>query len=188
MIKTKTKKCKFSKCRKSFTPFTSLQQVCPGSVKCALGYAAEKSLKKHLAETIMMKREFKLKDRSHQLKLAQEAFNAFIRERDKGLPCISCGTTDQSLRYDCGHYRTIGAHPELRFDEDNAAKQCHFNCNIKRSGNITEYRINLVKRIGAKRVEILEGPHEAQNYTLDQIIINKFHYRRKLKQLQQEAA
>ena len=144
--------------------------------------------KKYKAETRRMRREFNLKDRIYQLKLAQKAFNAFIRERDRHRPCISCGTYNPNLRYDAGHYRTIGAHPELRFSEDNCHKQCHYNCNINRSGNIVEYRINLVNRIGAKRVEELEGPHPIKRYTVDEIIEIRNLYKSKLKQLQQDRA
>ena len=68
-----------------------------------------------------------------------------------------------------GHYRTVGAHPELRFEPDNVHKQCNRNCNKAKSGNLTEYRKNLVKKIGLKRVEYLEGPHKAKHYTIEDI-------------------
>ena len=184
----KPKPCKYSKCGKSFTPFNSLQQVCPNSIDCALGYNEEKKAKKRQAVTRKMRAEFNAKDRSYQLKKAQEAFNAFIRERDKHQPCISCGTTNPGLRYDAGHYRTIGAHPELRFHEDNCFRQCHYNCNINRSGNIVDYRIGLVDRIGRARVDRLEGAHKPKNYTLDEVIEIKIRYRAKLKELQQARA
>lgn len=182
----KPKKCAYSKCRKEFRPFRSTERVC--SVDCAIGFAKEKGEKKHKAETRAMRKEFLANDRSYQLKKAQEAFNAFIRFRDHGKPCISCGTTKPTLRYDAGHYRTIGAHPELRFDEDNCHLQCHYNCNINRSGNIVDYRIGLVDRIGVGRVERLEGPHEAKHYTIEEILKIKQKYKTKLKQLQQERA
>ncbi|EOY6818016.1 recombination protein NinG, partial [Escherichia coli] len=37
-------------------------------------------------------RKLALKPRSYWIKQAQQAVNAFIRERDRDLPCISCGT------------------------------------------------------------------------------------------------
>ncbi len=184
MANRKQKKCRYSGCGKLFTQYQTTQVVCGGSISCALGYAEEKKVNNFHAETRVMRREINLKDRRYQLTKAQESFNAFIRERDKGLPCISCGTTDQNLRYDAGHYRTTGAHPELRFNEDNCHRQCHYNCNIKRSGNIADYRINMVKRIGAKRVYQIEGIHKPNHYTIDEIIAIKKTYRIKLKQLQ----
>ncbi len=173
------KTCKI--CADEYEPRNTLQQVC--SVPCAIILQRGKAEKKKKTETRQMRREFNERDRSYQLQKAQEAFNAFIRERDKKMGCISCGTTSQSLRYDAGHYRTIGAHPELRFAEDNCHRQCHYNCNINRSGNITDYRIGLVRRIGAGRVEWLEQDHPPKNYTLNDLIEVKLRYRKKTKEL-----
>ena len=174
------KPCKV--CKEPFAQFDSLHRVC--SVKCAIQLVEMKKSAQYKKKTRTLRREFNLTDRSYQLKKAQEAFNAFIRERDKDQPCISCGTTDPNLRYDAGHYRTIGAHTNLRFNEDNCFRQCHYNCNINRSGNIVDYRIGLVSRIGQERVDFIEGPHEAKHYSLDEIIEIKETYRRKLKEVQ----
>ena len=204
MIKTKTKKCKFSKCRKSFAPFTSLQQVCPGSIKCALGYAEEKKAKKFKTETRVMRNKFLAKDRKHQFKLATGSFSPFIRLRDADLPCISCGRTNIEVlptdgwkvggAWDCGHFLAVGSHPELRFEELNAHKQCK-SCNGG-SGRFTrknhtvsqEYQERLIDRIGLADVEWLKGPHESKHYTVDDFIEIKIQYRQKLKVLQQERA
>ncbi|EER0409066.1 recombination protein NinG, partial [Escherichia coli] len=51
-----------------------------------------------------------LKPRSYWIKQAQQAVHAFIRERDRDLPCISCGTLT-SAQWDAGHYRTTAAAP-----------------------------------------------------------------------------
>lgn len=52
---------------------------------------------------------------------AQSAFNGFIRERDEGKPCPSCGTYHPPMifggQWDCGHFMGVGARPELRFEE-----------------------------------------------------------------------
>ena len=96
-----------------------------------------------------------------QLKLAQAEFNKFIRLRDAHLPCISCQRFHEG-RYDAGHYLSIGAHPEHRFNEDNCHKQCHWNCNIQQSGNIKNYRIELVKKIGIQKVTKFRGLTKSQ--------------------------
>ncbi|TEW24926.1 recombination protein NinG, partial [Histophilus somni] len=96
----------------------------------------------------------RLKSRSERLKELQGVFNRFIRLRDKNLPCISCGRYHQG-QWHAGHYRSVGACPELRFNEDNVHKQCSV-CNNHKSGNVIEYRINLVAKIGVERVEFLE--------------------------------
>ena len=149
-----------------------------GSIACAVGYQQEKSRKNHKAVTRKMKCEFNLTDRSYQLKKAQEAFNAFIRERDKGLPCISCGGTGNKMT--AGHFKTDKS---LRFHPDNCHGQCWWNCNMNKSGNIAEYRPNLVLKIGDERVEYLEQYHPPANWTLFDIIEIKKLYRVKLKEL-----
>ena len=155
----------------------------PRCVPCAL-IRGRSDAKKKLAKQSRIetkKRKDKVKTRSEWLREAQTAFNAFIRERDKDLPCISCQRYHEG-QFHAGHYRTVGANPELRFNEDNCHKQCA-PCNNHLSGNITNYRINLVKKIGVDGVEILEGPHEIQKLTIEQIKEIKALYKNKLKEL-----
>ncbi len=109
-----------------------------------------------------------LKSRADWLKDLQKVFNQFIRLRDKDLPCISCGRFHQG-QWHAGHYRTTKACPELRFNEENCHKQCQ-PCNTHLSGNITEYRINLVQKIGLERVEWLERKdHKPLKLSIDEI-------------------
>ncbi|MFI3294240.1 MAG: recombination protein NinG [Rikenellaceae bacterium] len=82
-------------------------------------------------------------------------FSIFIRKRDEGKGCISCG---QRLRFDycdAGHYipRT---HKSTRWNEDNVHGQC-YTCNRMKDGNEAMYRENLIRRIGSQRVEALES-------------------------------
>ena len=155
----KQHKCK--ECGEYYTKFRSTQQVC--SVKCAMAMgkrkAEEKRKKLEKADRLeasrrMRERKEKLKSRSDWLKDLQRVFNEFIRLRDADLPCISCGRYHQG-QWHAGHYRSVGACPELRFNEDNAHKQCSA-CNNHLSGNILEYRLGLIEKIGLERVEFLE--------------------------------
>jgi len=84
---------------------------------------------------------------------AQKVFNAWIRKRDEGKPCISCGIqpTQQA-----GHYFSAGHYSKLRFDERNVSGQC-IRCNYYLSGNQIGYRQGLIKRIGLEAVEQLEA-------------------------------
>lgn len=83
---------------------------------------------------------------------ASNVFNRFIRTRDEGQPCISCG---KYTVLQCGHFYSGGHHPELRFNEDNCHGQCQ-HCNYFLSGNLNEYRKNLINKIGLERVEKLD--------------------------------
>ncbi|QPB42202.1 recombination protein NinG [Rodentibacter haemolyticus] len=164
---------------------SSLQKVC--SPKCALELAQNNAQKaREKAEKQKLKeRKAKLKNRSQWLKEAQKVFNQFIRLRDKNEPCISCGNYHQG-KYDAGHYRSVGACPELRFCELNVHKQC-VPCNQHKSGNAIEYRINLVKRIGVEKVEWLERQdHDVKKYTKEDCKEIIKYYKARVKELDGE--
>src|SRR3990167_11527803 len=91
-------------------------------------------------------------------KKAQLVFNARIRERDKDLPCISCGKYTTNPH--CGHYVALGSSSFLRYHPWNANLQCA-GCNLFKRGNLIEYRIGLVKKIGEEGVEWLEDNRHA---------------------------
>ena len=156
------KKCKV--CRDPFKPFSSTHVAC--SLPCALALAKEASAKERRAE-YKAHRE-KLKTRADHLKECQQAFNSWVRERDFAEPCISCGTMNP-VQYCAGHYLTVGAHPELRFEPLNVHKQCNKHCNLEKSGNIVEYRKGLLAKIGPESLDWLEGKHEPVKYTIDEI-------------------
>lgn len=182
----KPRKCKV--CKKPFVPASSFVTWC--SPECGYQLAQDKLRKqredaskeerrKHRIARELMKTPKKLKSE------AQTAFNKFIRARDKNEPCISCGTTKQDIQYHAGHYRSVGAHPELRFNEDNCHKQCS-RCNNFLSGNLVEYRAKLIKKIGLGKVESLEGPHEAKRYTPDELRAIKKEYNAKWRALEKQ--
>ena len=194
----KPKKCKAPGCGQRFKPSMSTQKVC--SIACAKAMAKDPKLQKVAAKAItkqarqdLQERREKLKTRREHMAEAQTAFNAYIRKRDAGLPCISCDSnpSDYDLitgsRWDAGHYRSVGACPELRFEPLNVHRQC-VKCNRNLSGNAIEYRIRLVKRIGADQVEWLEGPHKPQRLTIEDLQAIKALYRQKLKDLRRAAA
>lgn len=188
--KPRERKCRH--CGDKYTPHKTTQTAC--SLRCAVALAGptiERQRKAEASKARRAKREGRerLKTRSDYVKDAQKAFNAFIRERDAPRTCISCPvsvfTLDVGLTgggWDCGHYLSVGSHPELRFEELNAHKQCK-KCNNYRSGNAGNYRLGLVHRIGISKVEWLEGPHEPAKYTVDDLKAICFRYRAKLKDL-----
>ena len=183
----KQKTCKA--CGSKFRPSLSTQKAC--SVKCALDLAPANQDKARKAIAQRERREIKVrkeraKSRTDHVRETQAVFNEWIRLRDAALPCVSCGRHHEG-QYHAGHYRTVGANPELRFEPLNVWKQCA-PCNNHKSGDIVNYRIELVKRIGADRVEWLEGPHEAQRYTIEDLKAIKAEYRAKIKELKGAAA
>ena len=160
----KPKKC--GSCKSLFSPARPMQMAC--SPLCALTVARDKRIKAERKEHAAKK--YALRPRAEWLKLAQAAFNRYIRLRDADQPCVSCGRFHAG-KYDAGHYLTVGARPELRFDEANVHRQC-VPCNRHLHGNIVLYRAALIRRIGLAEVERLEGPQAIRKYTsLDLIAI-----------------
>ena len=110
---------------------------------------------------------------------ADDEFQLFSRLMDESptMTCISCGRTRQEIladdpgRYyrkgvwDGGHYIGKGCHGSdyVRYSEDNCNAQC-VSCNRDKSGNPVRYRVNLIKRIGVYRVELLEMPHGTPHF------------------------
>ena len=158
------------------------------SDKCMTSYAIDQStkLRAKRERADIRKEKERIKTKADYLRDAQQAFNAFIRERDMGLPCISCGTTKPGIQYAAGHYKTCGGSPELRFDEKNVHRQCNQYCNMQLSGNLLEYRKGLIERYGMEIVDYLESYHEPKNYTIDDIKEITKKYRAKTRELKKQ--
>jgi hypothetical protein len=185
----KAKTCTNEECRASFVPQRLGQKVCSPACGLATKDVNQEKARKALAD--LGRKELraakeKVKSRAEHMKDAQTAFNAWVRERDAKLPCISCGRHHQG-KYDAGHYRTVGSNPALRFEPLNCHRQCS-PCNTHKSGDIVNYRIELVKRIGAELVEWLEGPHEPRRYTIEDLKVITAEYRAKTRELKRAAA
>jgi hypothetical protein len=120
-------------------------------------------------------------------KEAQEAFNAYIRSRDAGKPCICCGKMPQGPEaltggaIDSGHYRSRGSCPELAFNENNAHGQLK-SCN-RFGWDVASYRAELIRRIGIDRVTALEGPHLMPKYGRDDMRRIRDTYRAKAREM-----
>ncbi|MCF5224654.1 recombination protein NinG [Pseudomonas syringae] len=171
----KAKKCRVPECGASFVPQKLGQAVC--SPACAIIDAprnqarARKALAQVERSEIKVRKE-KLKSRSDFVRECQQAFNEFIRWRDRvaGHSCISSGRPlDWSgNQTDAGHYRSVGSAPHLRFDERNCHAQSKQD-NRFLSGNAVDYRIGLIARIGLAAVEALESDQAPRKHTVEEL-------------------
>lgn len=188
--KPRTKTCKI--CKTEFSPRNSLQKAC--SVPCAMEVVKADKAKevrtverKEKAERREKKEGFKT--RHDHLRECQQAFNEFIRWRDRiaGHPCISSGKPlDWSgNQTDAGHYRSVGAAPHLRFNELNCHAQSKHD-NRFLSGSAVDYRIGLIKRIGLEAVEMLESDNTVKRYTVEELKAIKAKYRAKVRELKKQ--
>lgn len=183
MATPKPKKCKV--CRDEFTPSKPMQAVC--GIECSIAIANKKRALKQAKERTAERKETKakrekLKSRADWAKEAQAAFNRWVRLRDAGKPCISCGR-HHTGQIHAGHFLSRGARPELAYEPLNCHAQCA-PCNTHLSGNIALYRRNLVQLIGPDKVEWLEGPHEPKHFSVDDLRAIRDDYRDKCKELE----
>ena len=190
MIRSKKQpKCKNPACRQPFSQRNSLQVVC--SPKCGLALAEINRARKQMdLDRVERKdtreRKEKLKTRADYVREAQQAFNEFIRWRDRaaGHACVSSGAQLDwaGNQVDAGHYRSVGSAPHLRFDERNCHAQRKHD-NLWLSGNAVDYRLSLIDRIGLEAVEALEADQEPRRYTVDDLQKIKAEYRAKVREL-----
>jgi len=172
MNKPRLKKCRA--CGEQFKPFNSLAKAC--GIQCALTLGREATAKK-------AKAEFKASDTTHLKALAQKVFNSYIRLRDEDEGCISCDKSkDWHGQWHAGHYLTVGARPQLRFNELQVWRQCS-QCNLYLSGNLAQYRLKLIGRIGLEAVEVLEADTSSAKFRAEDYSRVITEYRLKIKQL-----
>lgn len=184
-------------CSTEYIPRSSLQKVCH-NYKCAIAFnkqrdaeiaAREQRKRDKEARAKWRERKAEVKPLKHWEDLTQRVVNDYIRERDRNLPCISCGTWT-TVQWEAGHFRSRGKASHLRYHEDNIHAQCH-QCNVHLSGNQQQYRINLIAKIGAERVEALENNNTPHRYTREELDAIRKRYRALLRELvraRQEAA
>ena len=172
------RKCKV--CNQPFEPtYSSLQRTCTTS-SCIVIYASTKKKKVELAE--IKERKERLKPLSQWKKELQQVFNEFIRLRDRGKPCISCGRPLQG-KYDAGHFFSVGSYPNLRYHEFNVHGQCT-RCNQHLHGNLIEYAHNLPTRIGTSQFNELYNLRNIElRLTLPEIKEQITHYKTLVKSL-----
>ena len=178
----KPKKCKW--CGIKFIPARTMQSVC--IMTCAIELSLKDSEKKRKAEK---KQEAQLQKQKRKearewieanrsygylTKKAQEAVNEYVRWRDYGKPCISCGALPDYHKHlkgqsaDAGHYRSTGSAPHMRFVLGNINSQC-VKCNRELSGNVVEYRKSLVAKHGEEYVLKIEHDNTPRKYSKDEL-------------------
>jgi hypothetical protein len=174
-------------CAETFKPQRMGQRVCSPECAAVQGKRDSETQERKADQ----ERKAAMKTRSDWLKEAQAAFNAYIRARDEGNACICCGRTSTKeyltgSAWDCGHYRSTGSAPHLRFHEDNAHRQLVV-CNRHGAGRAVDYRAGLIARIGLASVEALEADQTPRHYTIEDLKRIKAEYKAKLKTLKETA-
>ena len=156
------------------------------TTNCVIEYATNKIKKtkitKEKKEHALRKKVFYASDLKTRKAGAKLACHRYIKERDKGLPCICCNRPLDG-KVDAGHYLESGNNPQIRYDEDNIHSQSVY-CNQYQGGDSDDYRGNLIKKIGIERVNRLEDlKGGAIKRTCEGYLAIERHYKEKLKAL-----
>ena len=114
---------------------------------------------------------------------AQAACNAYVRERDKGKPCISCGRPDDGTHQrHAGHWKTVKARPDIRYDAANI-HACCMQCNVYGGGGLHDgYLPELIRRVGQAEVDRLQVT-TVRKYSIEELQEIKSHYRAETRRL-----
>jgi hypothetical protein len=151
-------------CKEKFEPIRFNQKYCLNKI-CVAAWVQEATIKNWQKKKKQMQAE--LETVQDLVKAAQLVFNLYIRERDKNELCISCKSIPKKVN--AGHFWNANNHWNVRFDEDNVHVQCE-RCNSYLSGNLLEYRTNLLIKIGAERFNQLEArARVTRKFTKDEL-------------------
>ena len=177
MLKIYERKCLV--CKDKFMPKNSTQIVC--SPSCAVEYMKKQRTKEWQKEKKVIKQS--LETKKDVLKAAQIVFNTYIRLRDKDKPCISCDKPYREKDINASHFYSVGAYPNLRFNEDNVHNSC-IRCNKDLHGNINEYTLRLPNRIGIERYnKLVEDRNKPLKLSFDEVKELIAIYKQKIKEL-----
>lgn len=91
----------------------------------------------------------------------QKIFNEYVRKRDCGKPCITCG---QTKLLQAGHFYPVKGYDGLRFDEFNVNGECSLD-NGFNDAHLIDYAENLKQRIGEIAFEKLK--QRAKDYKMN---------------------
>lgn len=117
----------------------------------------------------------------------QAKCNEYIRLRDEGKPCISCGEFKQ---LQAGHFYAVGGYAGLRFDEININGEC-MRCNCFNGSHLIAYWDNLVERIGQAEFNALKQraadyKKNGRKFSKSELLEIYNYYCEKIKQLKSE--
>lgn len=181
----KRKPCNARKggCGQEFTPTRAMQCAC--SIPCSIAMVAKANAKKAARAALDDRKATRaaldaIKTRPQLEKEVEQEMNRYVRLRDFGRGCISCGRPFSPGAIggscDAGHYRSKGSAKHLRFDPRNLHGQCK-HCNDYLGGNPTGYRVGLIAKIGIKDVEALECDQDPRKHSKDELRAMRAHYR-----------
>ena len=183
-------------CKDKFTPRKFNWKYCHKSECMDIG----------VSELLSKQREKQAKDREEVDKATKEkkerqslatlrngvmtVCHTFIKLRDKGKPCVSCGQPYKP-DHDAGHWKSAKDYSNLRYDERNIHGQC-IGCNRFKRGNIEAYNDRIHLRIGTHGKEAIEKAatkykHSGFKWEREKLVAIRTYYREKIKSLKKHS-
>ena len=132
------------------------------------------------------KEDFERKKLTSLLASLKTVCHEYIRTRDEGKSCISCGAPYKT-DHEAGHFYKSETTSGLRYDEDNIHGQC-IQCNRFKEGEESKYRIGLINRYGQEFVNKLDEKatkykQSEFHWERDFLLEKRKYYQQKLKEL-----
>lgn len=111
----------------------------------------------------------------------------YIKLRDKGLPCVSCGAHWTS-EHQAGHLYKAELFSMLKYDERNIHNQCK-KCNLFDNGNESMYHAAILSRLSIDdydEIKRIASQEKQTNFKWDREELEKIrkYYQLKIKQLE----
>ena len=164
-------------CKEKFEPVRFNQKYCFNKM-CVDAWVQEAKVKNWKKTKKKMQED--LETIQDLVKATQIVFNKYIRLRDKHELCISCKQIPK--KSNAGHYYNANNHWNVRFNEDNVHLQCE-HCNTFLSGNLINYRENLLKKIGEGKFQLLEAQaNKTRKFTKEELKEIIETYKKKIKE------
>jgi len=210
MIKTKPKPCKGTGTAKGYGCGQVVDHRIYGlctQFKCYYKWLLESDAGKEKRERATLKVVSKAMERRDQLADAEREMkerksinyllenvknicHEYIRLRDKGKPCISCGALWHST-FQAGHFYKAELYSSLKFDEFNIRLQCP-RCNLYKEGNESQYRVSLLDKFGPEYLKRLDDlacqERQSSHFKWDREELERLrsYYKSKIKQLKEK--
>lgn len=181
------KKC--AHCREPFVPVRQFETWCGpecGLIISQQRIAKQKAAKAKAERAVDKAKRDGMKRRADYVQEAQAAWNKYVRLRDVGKPCCSCGAMPEQKyggTMDCSHYRSRGSAPHLKFHLHNAASAC-VKCNRFLGGNVAALRAGLIERLGLEKILAIESNNEPRKFDQAYLIRIKNIFTKKAKRVQ----
>ena len=142
--------------------------------------APRKPLKVKKVKVSTVKKK-KPKTRSYYVKQLDKVFSEYIRRRDDGKGCVTCGIKKPWQEMQACHYYSRGKYP-TRWHELNVHSGC-YRCNVLLKGAYTDYALFMFSTYGAEKVqELYDLAHSGEKITTPVIREKIEEYRIKLLQ------